>query len=248
MVSIPGYPKLSDHPLISRFIKGVFNLNPPKPRYTYMWDVNKVFEFLKKEGANEKLDLSQLTHKLAILLLLYSGQRCSTLLSFDIGFMDLQNNTCIFYPNKLLKHSRPNKKADTFVFNKCGPEPMLCPINTLIEYLNRRNKMVNTNVTSLFLTCSKPYKTPHQDTISRWIKNTMKKAGVDTNVFKPHSCRSASTSMGKAQGLPIEQVLKYGSWTNVNTFLKHYCKNVITEEPTNKLQKALTKTILHLED
>ena len=48
VVSIPGYTKLSDDPLINRFIKGVFN--PPKPRYTYMWDVNIIFTYLKNLG------------------------------------------------------------------------------------------------------------------------------------------------------------------------------------------------------
>ena len=240
VVSVPGYPKLSDHPLISRFIKGIFHINPPKPRYSYMWDVNKVFSFLKQQGGNDILDQKQLTQKLAMLLLLYSGQRCSTLLSLDIKFMDLQEGTCIFYPNKLLKHSRQNRKSDVFIFNACGQELRLCPIKIITEYLKRRNQLVDDkNITSLFITCSKPYKTPHRDTIARWVRNIMIEAGLDTNVFKPHSCRSASTSMGKDQGLPIEQVLKYGSWKNFNTFLKHYCKNIITEDPVNELQKTL---------
>ena len=34
----------------------------------------------------------------------------------------------------------------------------------------------------------------------RWIKELMQTSGVDTIVFKPHSCRSASTSKGTCQG------------------------------------------------
>lgn len=239
VVSVPGYPKLSDHPLISRFVKGVYNLNPPKPRYTYIWDVNKVFDFIKKGGPNIYLSYAGLTQKLAILLLIYSGQRCSTLTSFDLDYMDLQESKCIFYPNKLLKHSNPNRKIDVFTFEKYGQEPMLCPIDTINEYLVRRNVKANTNVRSLFVTCVKPHNTPHEDTVARWIKGTMKEAGVNTNVFKPHSCRSASTSKGKVQGLPLDKIMKYGSWKNVNTFLKHYCRNVIIEEPCNELQQRL---------
>ena len=119
VVSISGYTKLSDHPLINRFIKGVFNLNPPKPRYTYMWDVNIIFTYLKKMG-NESLSWKYLTEKLAVLLVLLSGQRCSTLLSFDVNCIDLQEDKCILYPHKLFKHSRAGRKMDTFIFNKCG--------------------------------------------------------------------------------------------------------------------------------
>ena len=34
--------KYNSNPLTKRFIKGVFNTKPPKPRYTYTWDINKV--------------------------------------------------------------------------------------------------------------------------------------------------------------------------------------------------------------
>ena len=129
---------------------------------------------------------------------------------------------------------------DTFTFEACGQEPMLCPVLAIEEYLKRRNTLTNTNVTSLFVTCAKPHHTPSQDTIARWVKGVMKDAGVNTNVFHPHSCRSASTSKGKVQGMPIEQILKFGSWKNVNTFMKHYCKQVINTGPENKLQQALT--------
>ena len=83
-MSAKGFNKLSDHPLISRFIKGVYHLRPPMPQYTYTWDINLIFEYLKTLDDNNKKDLKTLNQKLAILLLLLSGQRCSTLLSFDI--------------------------------------------------------------------------------------------------------------------------------------------------------------------
>ena len=116
---------------------------------------------------------------------------------------------------------------------------MLCPIDTIEEYLARRKALANTNVKTLFITCVKPHNTPSTETIARWVKGIMIESGVDTKVFKPHSCRSASTSKGKIQGLPVDQIIKYGSWKNVNTFLKHYCKNVVRQEPSNELQKKL---------
>ena len=84
-----------------------------------------------------------------------------SLLSLDIKFMDLQEGTCIFYPNKLLKHSRQNRKSDVFIYNACGQELRLCPIKIITEYLKRRNELVDDkNTTFLFITRSKPYKTP----------------------------------------------------------------------------------------
>ena len=238
IVSVKGFNKLSDHPLIFRFIKGVYHLRPPMPQYTYTWDINLIFEYLKTLDDNNKLDLKTLNQKLAILLLLLSGQRCSTLLSFDIEFVDLHNETCIFYPKTLLKHSRPHQTKDVFIYNKFEQEPKLCPIAAITEYIKRRTEL-KTTITSLFITSVPPYKTPHKDTLSRWVKELMLKSGVNTIVFKPHSCRSASTSKGKCQGLAIADILKQASWSNVNTFLKHYCRNIIPEQKVNKLQRVL---------
>ena len=34
-------------PAIKRFLKGVFELRPPKPKYSYIWDVNIVLSYLR---------------------------------------------------------------------------------------------------------------------------------------------------------------------------------------------------------
>jgi len=54
IVKVPGTPKLGDHLFISRFMKGIFNLKPPLPRYTKTWDVNILLKYLKALGSNNK--------------------------------------------------------------------------------------------------------------------------------------------------------------------------------------------------
>ena len=39
--------KFGDHPLVTRFMKGIFNLHPPTPRYINVWDPNEVLTVLK---------------------------------------------------------------------------------------------------------------------------------------------------------------------------------------------------------
>ena len=34
VLTVPGCPKLANHPLIQRLLKGIGNACPPKPRYT----------------------------------------------------------------------------------------------------------------------------------------------------------------------------------------------------------------------
>ena len=54
--------------------------------------------------------------------------------------------------------------------------------------------------------------------MARWTKSIMNESGVDTKIFKPHSCRSASTSAGTNAGVTTDNVLKQGNWTNASTF------------------------------
>ena len=66
-------------------------------------------------------------------------------------------------------------------------------------------------------------------TISGWLKNSLKRAGIDISTFKAHSTRSASTSKADLSGAPIEEILKRGCWSNKSTWQKFYNKNIIQE-------------------
>ena len=44
-----GY-EMGKHPIICLMIKGVYERNPPKAKYSAFWDVNKVFYLLKDGG------------------------------------------------------------------------------------------------------------------------------------------------------------------------------------------------------
>ena len=57
-----------DGELVSRFMKGIFNSNPPTPRYSATWDVDIVLKYFSSLPENMVLPLTALTHKLAMLL------------------------------------------------------------------------------------------------------------------------------------------------------------------------------------
>ena len=40
-------PQFLRHPLITRLLKGIFHVRPPKPRYEFIWDTELVLQFLK---------------------------------------------------------------------------------------------------------------------------------------------------------------------------------------------------------
>ena len=56
------------HPLVTRFMKGIYELIKPKPKYNQIWDVSQVLDYLKTLYPLEKLSLKELTQKTVMLL------------------------------------------------------------------------------------------------------------------------------------------------------------------------------------
>ena len=66
------------HPLISRFMKGMFKLRPPQPRLLTTCNVMTVLKYLKSFNPPEGLNLKQLTLEVVMLSALVSVARCFT--------------------------------------------------------------------------------------------------------------------------------------------------------------------------
>ena len=52
---------------LTRFLKGVFELKPSLPRYTTIWDVGTVLQYLKTLHPIPEVNLKTLTKKLTML-------------------------------------------------------------------------------------------------------------------------------------------------------------------------------------
>ena len=46
-INIDGEP-VGQHPVITRFMKGVFNIKPALPKYNFTWDVGVVITYLSE--------------------------------------------------------------------------------------------------------------------------------------------------------------------------------------------------------
>ena len=73
IISLSDGTIFGKHPLVKRFLKGVFEKKPALPRYSSIWVVNIVFDYLKQWP--EDIQLKELTLKLTMLLALLTGQR-----------------------------------------------------------------------------------------------------------------------------------------------------------------------------
>lgn len=230
-LKICGNMDINSYEELTRFMKGVFQSRPALPRYEETWDVNVVLEYLR---SFHNTTLFQISCQLCMLFLLTSAQRCQTLHLIEIKDIQISTNRVVIYPNHLLKQSKPGQHLESMKFEKFPKDKNLCFVTVLSEYL-QRTKHLRTGK-KLLISTIKPHKGVSKDTVARWIRQTMDKAGID-NMFKPHSIRAASTSKAKKVGVPLQVITKTAGWANAKVFAKHYDKPI--KESTKTVQEAI---------
>lgn len=221
--------KIGAHPLVIRYMKGVFALRPPKPRYVTTWDVNGVLSYLRKLSPVKHLTLKDLTLKLAMLMALTQAARVQTLHLISYVQFKKFKSEFVFKLADALKQNRPSCNSSFVSFKAYPPDRRLCIYTVLKEYL-LRTKPVRSNVDEyhqrLLISYVKPYKQVTRDTISRWLKTVMLRSGIDVQKYGSHSIRSAASSKAKTNSVPITDILAKAGWSNVKTFAKFYDRPV----------------------
>ena len=206
-----------------RFKKGCFNLRPTLPRYVATWDPQIVLNYFDRPS--RELSLYELTCKCVTLLALASYQRVSTLHAIRFSDLKLTCDKAVISFSSLHKQSRPGKHLTGLEFDSF-PNSNVCVVNALKAYVDATS-LIRTEHTlsSFFVTCVKPYRAASKDTIARWIKVSIHKAGVP-DTFSAHSTRSASTSADAARGVDEVSILKKAGWSSSCTFYRFYNKPI----------------------
>ena len=135
IVHIPSYNSLNKHLLINKYMTGVFNLRPPKPKLSFVWDINILFWYFEQQGDNNLLSDKLLTQKLLILLLLIGAHRISTVKLFSVSNMVLNEVSVTSTPTEVLKHSRKGTPLLDKSEYRSYTDKKLCIISCLKEYL-----------------------------------------------------------------------------------------------------------------
>ena len=225
-LNLCGKVNIHNNGRVSRFMKGVFNDRPALPRYKTTWDVGTVLCYLK---GIQDTTLLQLSCRLCILFLLLSAQRCQTLHLLEIDDIVLSSTQLIIHPNHMLKQTRPGYHLDSLVFKKYPQDASLCIVTCMEQYLKRTKYLRQGQ--KLMISTIKPHKAASQNTISRWVKLILSKAGIDRS-FTTHSTRAAASSMAKLKGVPLQTIMRSAGWSNAKTFAKFYEKPLELEGPS----------------
>ena len=234
-----GAVSFGSHPLVVRFLQGVYNSRPSLPRYTEIWDVRIVLDKLREMSPASTLALKELTYKLVMLIALVSAQRGQTIHLLNIKNMTKTESSYSFTITELTKTKKPGHKADIITLMAFTPDIRLCVYHCLEEYIQRTEKL-RSDDGQLFISFNKPHNKVSRETLRRWIKNVMVLAGIDVNIFKPHSTRSASTSVAAQAEQSLHEILKVAGWKSDCTFAKYYNKTII-ERGSDYADKLLSR-------
>ena len=69
--------EVGKHPIICRYMKGAYNMNPSLPKHNFTWDVGAVVKYLTNASSEKLYDLSK---KLATLTAILCGQKSKEIL------------------------------------------------------------------------------------------------------------------------------------------------------------------------
>ena len=171
-----GKRPVGEHPDVKGVMTGIFNKNPPTPKYTHFWDVETVLAYIRALGSNDRLLVRDLAMKLAMLIALTTASRSADLSLLDTRFMVDQGDKMVFFIKELGKTRKVGQSPPKVEI--CGFEdPDLDPLMCLNEYLTRTKKLRPLEGNNLFLSSVSPYRPAKASTIAGWLKTVFGQGG-----------------------------------------------------------------------
>lgn len=202
------------------FMKGAYNNKPPLPRYNNTWDVSLVLHFLEKLS-HKSSSLLWLNRKLATLLSLLTGHRGQSIHKIDLADIECSDSSLLIRFSSPLKQTKPGVHTQEVII-PAYKTPGLCIVANYRALLSRTRPIRSKGTSKLFISSIKPHRAVARDTVSNWIKFTLKESGVDMSVFSAHSTRAASVSSAAESNVPLGTILRTAGWSNDSCFRKFY--------------------------
>ncbi len=227
-------PSVTDNPILNRFMKGLSKLRPAAPRYNATWDPNSLLQYA--ERLPNPLTLQELSRKLVTLLCLITGHRLQTIAKIKLSNFIYGEDAIQILIADPIKTSGRNQLQPTLHIPFFKEKRFLCCASALTEYIDRISCLRHGQDT-LFLSYRRPHLVASKQTLSRWVKEFLQAAGIDTSVFKAHSTRHSSTSAALRNGIAVDVICKTAGWSQrTATFAKFYNRPLV---PPNEFARAV---------
>ena len=191
-------------------------------------ETEDVLLYVLSLGPTDNLSVSDLTHKLALLLALADADRASDLQALDVRYVTFSPTRARFEVTNLTKTAKPDKSIVSF-YPYFDSNSALCPVRTLERYLKISSEWRSAlNSDRLFLSVVKPHLPVTSATIGHWLNDILRKAGV-AHEFTGHSTHLTSESIAFEKGVSINDIMKTADWSSQNTFRRFYYNPLIEQ-------------------
>ena len=149
----------------------------------------------------------------------------------------------------------------TSFFSAFQEDVNICPVATLRAYEDRTSQFRNDDSdvfkSKLFLSWIGKHEPVSGSTIARRLKTCMLEAGIDINIFKPHSVRGATCSKAAGVGVTTEDILDAADWSSEGTFqcfynrqnkdlVQQFCHHLILQNLHADIRWSLPKCNLRM--
>ena len=235
---------VGQHPLVCRFVRGVFNKRPPSVRVVPTWDIGQVLMYLSKDHPPEDLSLFRLPAKVLFLLAAFTAKRVSDLVLFSVdSSLCHVTDKCIVLQTQFgSKTDRPGHRSPPVTLRKCEEES-LCPVRYVSAYKERTEPLRQASGTQqLFIVSPFTQRPVKLATLRRWMVKVMREAGV---IASAGSTRATVTSCALLHDVPLQQLLNSADWTREDTPFRHYVR-VLPERTLRSIssQRSLQDAVL----
>ena len=140
--------------------------------------------------------------------------------------MDQSHEKVVLHIIALRKCSKPSRPNMPVVYREYVEDELLFPVKCIYAYLVQRSEIVTQDITEFFITFGKPHHPASKDLLTQWVKEIIGNSSIDTEIFKPHSTRVESNSTAYKLGMPLQEILKRGQWSNAGTFFTYYFREI----------------------
>ncbi|KYN50034.1 hypothetical protein ALC62_00061, partial [Cyphomyrmex costatus] len=237
-ISLISIYNINKNGLIGRFLKGVFNQRPTKPKYSTTWDITPVLNFIESLHPLRQLRLKQAVEKVATLLALTTAQRLQTLALININNIVKSHSGISIKITERIKTSKPGVFQPELILPFFKEKPGLCVASAILDYIDYTKELRSNNNERLFIATMKPFGAVSSQTIGHWIKSLLGKAGIDTNLFTAYSTRHAAVSAAHKRGVDITSIRRSAGWgPDSLTFFKFYNRPI--QSPNDQFARAI---------
>jgi len=243
----PFHHSIGHSPELSKLIQN-FALERPRVRSLVpQWNLNFVMDSLLRAPYEpmSQVDIKFVTWKTVFLLSFASARRRSEIHALSVHPSCLRFNTDHSQvtlrtdPIFLAKNQLPLVTGESIVIPALSPfvgqteiDRFLCPVRALRYYIDRTSASRAARM-RLFLPIKPGSIDISQDTISRWLSQTIKMAyqcqptsQQTLHSIRPHEIRALSASWALFNHVPMSDIMSAAFWRSNNTFASFYLRSL----------------------